>query len=132
MDGFILHHPYMVNTKNKAIISPGIIPARNNLPIDCSVMMPSTMRVTLGGMSMPSVPTVATIPVESFLLYPYLSIMGTAILAKVAAVAGEDPQIALKAVAPPTVAMASPLEHGQEIYTRYRTIFFAIPEWNAT
>ena len=31
-----------------------------------------------------------------------------ATLAKVAAVAGEEPQIALKAVAPPTVAMASP------------------------
>ncbi len=83
-------------------------PARKSLPMDCSVMIPKTMRVTLGGMRIPRVPTVATIPVESFLLYPYRSISGTATLAKVAAVAGEEPQMALKAVAPPTVAMASP------------------------
>jgi hypothetical protein len=56
----------MITIKKKAIISPGTSPARNNLPMDCSVIMPNTIRVTLGGMRIPRVPTVATIPVESF------------------------------------------------------------------
>ena len=55
----------MVTMKKKAIISPGMSPARNSLPIDSPVIMPKTTRVTLGGMRMPSVPTEATIPVES-------------------------------------------------------------------
>ncbi len=55
----------MVKMKKAAIISPGMSPARNSFPIDCSVMIPKTISVTLGGMSTPSVPTVATIPVES-------------------------------------------------------------------
>src|SRR5271157_3849415 len=43
----------------------------------------------------PRVPTVATVPQESLLSYPYRSISGTAMVAKVAAVAGEEPQMTL-------------------------------------
>ena len=71
-------------------------------------MIPKMMSTTLGGMSTPRVPTVATIPVDSFFEYPYFDISGTATLAKVAAVAATEPHIALKAVAPATVAMAKP------------------------
>ena len=56
----------------------------------------------------PSVPTVATVPHDSFLSYLYLSISGTAIVAKVAAVAGAEPHIALKAVAAAIVPIARP------------------------
>ena len=98
----------MTTIKKEDIIRPGKIPAIKSLPIDCCVRIPKTMRVMLGGRRTPSVPTVATIPVESFLLYPYRSISGIATLAKVAEVATTDPQIALNTVAPITVATASP------------------------
>lgn len=81
---------------------------------------------------MPSVPTEATIPVESFLEYPYRSISGTATLAKVAAVAGEDPQIDLNAVAPATVAMASPPGIWPMNLWAESNSLFAIPELKAT
>ncbi len=57
----------MMQMKNTATIRPGMIPARKSLPMDCSVMIPKTISVTLGGIRIPSVPTEATIPVESFL-----------------------------------------------------------------
>ncbi|OPY66557.1 MAG: hypothetical protein A4E57_02761 [Syntrophorhabdaceae bacterium PtaU1.Bin034] len=53
--------------KKKAVSSPGSIPAINNLAMDCSVIMPKIISVTLGGRSTPRVPTLATIPVDSFL-----------------------------------------------------------------
>ena len=65
--GLILHQPSMMPMKNRAMIRPGTRPARKSFPIDCSVMMPKTISVTLGGMRMPRVPTMATTPVESFL-----------------------------------------------------------------
>ncbi|OPX99052.1 MAG: hypothetical protein A4E59_00326 [Syntrophorhabdus sp. PtaB.Bin027] len=85
-----------------------MIPARNNLPIDNWVTIPKTINTTLGGINTPSVPTVATIPVDSFLAYPNFVISGTATLANVADVAATDPHIALNAVAPATVAIARP------------------------
>ena len=54
-------------TNKKAVSNPGTIPAINNLAIDCSVIIPNRIKVTLGGMRIPSVPTLATIPVDSFL-----------------------------------------------------------------
>ena len=63
---------------------------------------------TLGGMRQPSVPTVATTPVDNLRSYPYRFISGIATLAKVAVVAVADPQIALKTLPPTTVAMARP------------------------
>ena len=53
-------------------------------------------------------PTVATVPHDSFLSYLYLSISGTAIVANVAAVAGADPHMALKAVAAAIKPIARP------------------------
>src|SRR4030042_2616917 len=67
-NGSILHHPYMMKINNKETISPGTGAARNNLPMDVSVIIPNTIRVTLGGMRLPRVPETAMIPVESFLL----------------------------------------------------------------
>jgi hypothetical protein len=58
----------MMHIKKKEIINPGMVAARNNLPMDCSVIMPYTIRVILGGMRLPRVPPTATIPADSFLL----------------------------------------------------------------
>ena len=69
ISGLILDHPYMIRTKRTAVRRPGTMPARNSYPIDCSVRMPSMMRKTLGGIRHPSVPTDATIPVESLRSY---------------------------------------------------------------
>jgi hypothetical protein len=87
---------------------PGTIPARKSSPIDCSAIIPKIIRVMLGGKITPRVPTEATIPVESCLLYPCLRISGTARLEKVAVVARVEPHMALKSVAPTTVVMARP------------------------
>ena len=38
--GLILHQPKRVIANEKAIIRPGIMPARNSLPIDVSVRRP--------------------------------------------------------------------------------------------
>src|SRR4030042_616380 len=67
-DGSILHHPYTIKTNNVVTISPGMVAARNNLPMDVSVIMPNTIRVTLGGMRLPRVPPTAMIPVAGLLL----------------------------------------------------------------
>ncbi|OPY00604.1 MAG: hypothetical protein A4E61_01957 [Syntrophorhabdus sp. PtaB.Bin184] len=61
-----------------------------------------------GGIRKPRVPTLATTPVDSFRLYPYLSISGTATDENVADVARLDVVMALKSVAPTTVARARP------------------------
>ena len=42
-----------------------MIAAVNNLPIDCSAMMPKTMSAPDGGVSEPSVPPAATAPEAS-------------------------------------------------------------------
>src|SRR3989339_799701 len=39
-DGSILTQPMITHMKNRAMISPGKIPARKSFPIDCSVMIP--------------------------------------------------------------------------------------------
>src|SRR4030042_3975862 len=67
-EGLSLHHPYMMKINNEEMITPGTVAARNNLPMDVSVIIPKTIRVTLGGMRLPRVPETAMIPVESFLL----------------------------------------------------------------
>ena len=53
-------------TPMKKIVSmtPGRIPAANNCPIDCSVSIPYTMKMVLGGMRMPIAPAEAMEPVE--------------------------------------------------------------------
>jgi hypothetical protein len=58
----------MVHIKSKEMITPGMVAAKNNLPMDCSVMMPYIIRVTLGGMRLPRVPPTAMIPEERLLL----------------------------------------------------------------
>jgi hypothetical protein len=63
-EGSIRHQITMVRAKSAAMMIPGMMPPRKSRPMDCSVMMPKTIRVTLGGMRMPSVPTLATTPVE--------------------------------------------------------------------
>ena len=47
MEGFILHQPKITTAKKKAISSPGIMPAKNNFPIDCCVTIPKTINTTL-------------------------------------------------------------------------------------
>jgi hypothetical protein len=99
-----------VATNEKQNKMPGIIPAKNNLPIDVSVMRPYTIRATLGGIMEPNDPTVATVPVEILLSYPCLSISGIENVAKVAAVAADDPHMVLKIAAAIIVVRSSP--HG--------------------
>jgi len=61
----------------------------------------------LGGIRQPSVPTEQPIPVTVFIITEAVHLR-TATLANVADVALDDPQIALNAVAPATVAIATP------------------------
>ncbi len=51
--------------KNMVRMMPGRIPAMKSLPMDCSVRMPYTMKITLGGMRIPRLPAEATTPVAS-------------------------------------------------------------------
>jgi hypothetical protein len=44
---------------------PGMIAAVNNVPIDCSAMIPKTISAPEGGIIWPSVPPAATDPVAS-------------------------------------------------------------------
>src|SRR4030042_7108414 len=106
--GLIFAHAKIIPMKSRAMISPGIMTGIKSCPMDCSVRIPRMISVTLGGMMTPGVPTVATIPEESLLSYPYRSISGIATPATVAAGAADEPQMALKAVAPMTVAVARP------------------------
>ena len=46
-------------------INPGMTPAMNSRPIDVSVAMPYRMKVTDGGMRMPSVPPAQIEPVAT-------------------------------------------------------------------
>ncbi|OPX97139.1 MAG: hypothetical protein A4E60_03351 [Syntrophorhabdus sp. PtaB.Bin047] len=68
ISGLMRAHPKMTRAKKKEIMRPGISPAMKSFPMETCVMRPSRMSVTLGGMRTPRVPTVATMPVESFLL----------------------------------------------------------------
>ncbi len=43
--------------------TPGMMPAMNNLPMSCSVMMPYTASTVDGGSMAPSVPPAAMTPV---------------------------------------------------------------------
>ena len=45
------------------------MPPRNSLMMDCSVCRPMMMSTTLGGMTVPRVPPVTTVPLLSRVLY---------------------------------------------------------------
>ena len=64
--------------------------------------------ITEGGTNEPSVPPAAIHPVAKEGAYFRLSISGKATLPKVAAVAGDDPQMAPKKPHPPMVDRANP------------------------
>jgi len=64
--------------------------------------------ITEGGTSDPRVPPAAIQPVAKPGEYPRLIISGSATLPKVAAVAGDDPQMAPKKPHPPIVDRAKP------------------------
>ncbi len=62
--------------------------------MDCSVAIPYMMKITLGGISIPSAPPAAMLAVDSESSYLYFRISGSAIAEIVAAVAVFEPQIA--------------------------------------
>ena len=98
----------MVATNSAESSKPGSTPAANSFPIDCSVSIPYTIKMTLGGIRMPRLPAAATVPVARPMSYLYLFISGTVTVAIVAAVAFVEPDMAEKPAQAPTVAMASP------------------------
>jgi hypothetical protein len=51
--------------KSNVTMMPGTTPPRNRRPIDVSVAMPYRIKVTLGGISIPSVPPATIAPVAS-------------------------------------------------------------------
>jgi len=75
---------------------PGMIPPAKRAPTEVWAREPKTMRDILGGMRIPSVPPAARDPRESFESYPLFSRAGMAMVPMVAAVAGEEPQMAAK------------------------------------
>ncbi len=63
--GLSVVHIRMVIIKRTVKRRPGRSPAIKSLPMDCSVCMPYTMNITLGGISIPRLPPAATTPVAS-------------------------------------------------------------------
>ena len=63
--GFIRQRTRIVITKRVPNRMGGRIPPRKSLIMDCSVCKPIIMRTTLGGMTVPKVPPVATVPLLS-------------------------------------------------------------------
>ena len=60
--GLIRHRIMMVSTNNIPKRMAGKMPPRKSLTMDCSVCKPMTMMTTLGGITTPKVPPVATVP----------------------------------------------------------------------
>lgn len=87
---------------------PGKIPAAKSLPMDCSVSIPYTIKITLGGIRIPRLPAAATVPVARLISYLYRFISGRVTVAIVAAVAFVEPDMAEKPAHAATVAIASP------------------------
>ena len=85
-----------------------MIPEINNAPIGSLVRIPYKIKITLGGIKMPSVPPAATLEVDNPGLYLYFFISGKAIFATVAVVAFREPEIDEKIAAVPIVAIARP------------------------
>ena len=53
-----------VSIYNVTSTRPGRTPAAKSRPIDCSAIIPYRMKPVLGGISIPSVPPAAILPVE--------------------------------------------------------------------
>ena len=58
----VLHIPMINNINSPASKKPGPIPAINNADIFVSVIIPSRIKIVLGGMSTPNVPPAAIVP----------------------------------------------------------------------
>ncbi len=63
--GLRLVHMRMLTTMRAVRRMPGRIPAMKSSPMDCSVRMPYTIKITLGGIRIPRLPPAATTPVAS-------------------------------------------------------------------
>ena len=61
--GFRRHNKTTVMRKRAVRMIPGTMQAMNNWVIDCSVWTAMMIRTTLGGMTTPRVPPMATLPV---------------------------------------------------------------------
>ena len=61
--GFLMHSTTAVISSRPVSIMPGMIQARKSWVMDCLVCTAMMMRRTLGGMTTPSVPPMATLPV---------------------------------------------------------------------
>ena len=92
--------------------TPGRMPARKSSPMDCSVRIPYTMKITLGGIRMPRLPRGNHAGGQLGLVVVPLH-LGQVAAAMVAAVALVEPQMAEKAAQALTVAMASPPGYGR-------------------
>ena len=88
--------------------NPGIIPAKNILPTDCSVTAQYTTITIDGGIKIPSVPALHNIPAANFFGYPALTMPAIIIVPTATTVAGDDPETAAKKVQAKTEAIASP------------------------
>ena len=76
--------------------------------MDVLVRAPKIMRLTLGGISIPSVAAEAIVPRTSFSLYLRLRNSGNATVEIVAAVATEEPDTAAKIALAPILECSSP------------------------
>jgi hypothetical protein len=94
--------------KDKPIIIPGIIPARNRLPIETLPITPYKTNGILGGIMTPIAPAEAVNAAANPLPYFSLSIAGIINDPIAATVAGPDPEIAAKNIQVSTVTIAKP------------------------
>src|SRR5690554_3136845 len=106
--GLSVAHTMTTRMKPPMVRIPDNTPARKSLLTDCSVNIPYRINKTLGGISEPRVPPIATVDVASCLLYPYRSISGTQIRPIDDAQAKPDPVLPEKPPQPNHDATASP------------------------
>src|SRR6185369_5674425 len=91
----------MMYPENSAASStPGMMPAMNSCAIDTFAVTPYTIMMIDGGISRPSVPAPASVPIVMSSGYPRALNSGSVIFPMVAQVAAEDPDTAAKIVQP--------------------------------
>jgi len=82
----------------KANNIPGMTPAINNFPTDCSADIPYMIKGILGGIITPIIPDAAVNDVLYSFVYSRFSISGIILVPIAATVAGDEPEIAAKKV----------------------------------
>src|SRR5690606_11434192 len=98
----------MANERSTPSVMPGTTPAMNNWPTEVSVTAPYTTSTMDGGINMPSVPALQTMPVANSFVYPARTMPAITMEPTATTVAGEDPDTAANKQHASTDAIAKP------------------------